>query len=97
MASTRTTAESIVPAEALDAARSAGLHYVTDRSPGIRRMKCGRGFRYVTLEGRTLSDKDDLLRIRAAWLRRLRCASADTTRSEPPVNRRNSIVSRSCA
>ena len=65
MASTRTTAESIVPAEALDAARSAGLHYVTDRSPGIRRMKCGRGFRYVTLEGRTLSDKDDLLRIRA--------------------------------
>jgi DNA topoisomerase-1 len=52
-------------ADAIDAARSAGLQYVTDRAPGIRRQKCGRGFRYVTAEGRTLRDKDDLLRIRA--------------------------------
>ena len=52
-------------AEAVDAARSAGLHYVTERSPGIRRQKCGRGFRYITAEGQTLRDKDDLIRIKA--------------------------------
>jgi hypothetical protein len=54
-----------VVAEAVDAARSAGLHYVTDRSLGIRRMRCGHGFRYVTAEGRTLRDRDELARIRA--------------------------------
>ena len=52
-------------AEAVDAARSAGLHYVTDRSPGIRRMRRGRGFRYVTADGQTVSDRDELARIRA--------------------------------
>ena len=51
--------------EAVDAARSAGLHYVTDHSPGIRRVKCGRGFRYVTEEGHRWKDPEDLIRIRA--------------------------------
>ena len=52
-------------AEAVDAARSAGLHYVTEGSPGIRRQKSGKGFRYITAEGQTLRDKEDLKRIRA--------------------------------
>ena len=56
---------SLAIAEAVDAARSAGLHYVTDRSPGFRRQKCGKGFRYITAEGQTLRDKDDLIRIKA--------------------------------
>ena len=56
---------SLAIAEAVDAARSAGLHYVTDRSPGFRRQKCGKGFRYITAEGQTLRAKDDLIRIKA--------------------------------
>ena len=54
-----------VVAEAVDAARSVGLHYVTDRSPGIRRMRSGRGFRYVTAEGQAVSDRAEVARIRA--------------------------------
>ena len=50
---------------AVDVARSAGLVYVTDRSPGLRRVKSGRGFRYVTAEGQTLRDRGELKRIRA--------------------------------
>jgi DNA topoisomerase-1 len=56
---------SLAVAEAIDAAHSAGLHYVTDRSPGFRRLKSGRGFRYVTAEGQSLRDREELARIRA--------------------------------
>ncbi len=52
-------------AEAIDAAHSAGLHYVTDHSPGLRRVRSGRGFRYLTPDGARLTDREDLKRIRA--------------------------------
>ena len=54
-------------AEAADAARSAGLRYVnvTHLAPGIRRLKRGKGFRYVGPDGRTVSDKAELKRLRA--------------------------------
>ena len=45
------------------AARSAGLVYVTDRRPGIRRVRHGRGFRYVDPRGRPLTKRADLDRI----------------------------------
>jgi len=45
-------------------ARAAGLTYVTDAAPGIRRLRSGKGFRYVTAQGRPLRAATDLERIR---------------------------------
>ena len=36
----------------IDSARTAGLRYVTDAMPGIRRVRKGRGFSYVDEAGR---------------------------------------------
>ncbi|HET7220794.1 MAG TPA: hypothetical protein VFJ02_22230 [Vicinamibacterales bacterium] len=47
------------------AAAAAGLRYVTDRQPGIRRVRVGKGFRYVTPQGSTVRAAADLQRIRA--------------------------------
>lgn len=57
-------ASTAAPAEAVEAAE-AGLAYVSDCEPGIRRIRCGRGFRYCDPEGRTVRDPDTLARIRA--------------------------------
>src|SRR5690348_9868403 len=67
--------------EAIDAAHSAGLHYVTEHSPGYQRMKSGRGFRYLTADGQRVTDKRELARIKAlaippAWTEVWICASA---------------------
>jgi DNA topoisomerase-1 len=48
-----------------DAAETAGLSYVSDEKPGIRRRKAGKGFRYVRPDGSTVKDEATLLRIRA--------------------------------
>jgi DNA topoisomerase-1 len=48
-----------------EAASSAGLRYVTDRQPGIRRVRVGNGFRYVTPQGSTVRDPRERARIRA--------------------------------
>lgn len=53
-----------VRAEAAEAAE-AGLLYVCDEAPGLRRLRRGRGFRYVDAGGRTVRDPDTLDRIRA--------------------------------
>ena len=44
-------------------AESAGLVYVSDRVPGIRRVRRGRGFRYIDPGGRVLSQRSQLDRI----------------------------------
>jgi DNA topoisomerase I len=46
-------------------ARDAGLRYVSDESPGIRRVKSGRSFRYLDRDGRAIRDPDTLARIKA--------------------------------
>jgi DNA topoisomerase I len=46
-------------------ARAAGLYYVTDEMPGIRRRRHGRGFTYVDPDGRTIRDADALRRFRS--------------------------------
>ena len=51
--------------EPLDAARSAGLRYVTDDRPGIRRVKGRGGFRYLTPDGKALTDDGEIARIRS--------------------------------
>ena len=53
------------PAEALAAAREAGLRYVTDDIPGIRRERRGQGFVYRSPEGALIRDADTLARIRS--------------------------------
>src|ERR1700727_1359071 len=52
-----------VAAEAAQMAVEAGLIYVSDAEPGIRRLRAGRGFRYVTPENRRLAAEKDLKRI----------------------------------
>jgi DNA topoisomerase-1 len=46
------------------AAKEAGLVYVSDDGPGIRRKKSGKGFVYVDEKGRRIRDAETLLRIR---------------------------------
>jgi DNA topoisomerase I len=47
-----------------DAAESAGLTYVSDEEPGIRRKKAGKGFTYVRPGGGKVEDEATLKRIR---------------------------------
>jgi DNA topoisomerase-1 len=47
------------------AARDAGLRYVTDAHPGFSRRRSGKGFRYLTPDGKTLRDPEALKRIRS--------------------------------
>ena len=57
-----------VAAPGADSARAAGLHYATDTSEGIRRVRCGRGFMYRNANGRIVRDRATLARIRALVL-----------------------------
>ena len=55
------------------AAKSAGLRYVSDTSPGIRRKRAGKHFSYIGLDGKPLREKEELQRIRSlgippAWV-----------------------------
>ncbi len=49
----------------VEAARAAGLRYVIDSSPGIRRKRAGKGFRYFAADGDPIRQKERLNRIRA--------------------------------
>jgi DNA topoisomerase IB len=53
-----------VPAERA-AAAEAGLHYIGDHAPGLRRRKLGKGFAYFTADGQRVTDAATLERIRA--------------------------------
>jgi DNA topoisomerase-1 len=48
-----------------DAAETAGLRYVSDEEPGIRRKKAGKGFAYVGPDGKKVADEATLARIRS--------------------------------
>src|SRR5688572_6848079 len=47
------------------AAADAGLRYVTDDGPGIRRRRRGKGFTYLDVDGRPLHDAETLQRLRS--------------------------------
>lgn len=49
---------------ALAHARAAGLRYVSDVTPGIRRLAHGKHFRYVGPDGKPVRDPETLIRIR---------------------------------
>jgi DNA topoisomerase I len=57
----------------VESAKAAGLRYVTDAKPGIKRKRSGTGFRYVGLDGKPLRDEEALARIKSlvippAWI-----------------------------
>jgi DNA topoisomerase-1 len=52
------------PPPGLVAAEEADLIYVSDQSPGIRRLRSGDAFRYVDADGRAVRDPGTLSRIR---------------------------------
>ncbi len=49
----------------IDAARSAGLRYVTDQMSGLHRKRAGKGFAYYTAENKLIRDNETLRRIKA--------------------------------
>jgi len=63
----QTAATPAPAADAVDAAKSAGLRYVSTAPlpPGIRRVRRGKGFRYVSATGAAVRDQADLARIKA--------------------------------
>jgi DNA topoisomerase I len=65
----RTRKPSALPPEVvsdpIDSAEAAGLRYVSDTQPGIRRKKSGKGFTYVGTDGKTIHDSKELARIRS--------------------------------
>jgi DNA topoisomerase I len=52
-------------ASSVASAKAAGLRYVTDTSPGIRRKRAGKHFSYVGLDGKPIRDEAILQRIRS--------------------------------
>jgi DNA topoisomerase-1 len=70
------------PKDPLLSAKAAGLRYVSDNEPGISRMKAGKSFRYVAPDGKPVTDKETLRRIKAlvippAWTDVWICARPD--------------------
>jgi DNA topoisomerase I len=54
-----------VISDPIESAQAAGLRYVSDTQPGIRRKKSGKGFTYVGTDGKTIRDEKELTRIRS--------------------------------
>ena len=52
------------PREHIESAKAAGLRYVTDAMPGIRRRRAGRGFAYVDPAGQQIRDREAIERFR---------------------------------
>ena len=61
----RTFAAPEVVSDPVESAQSAGLRYVSDAQPGIRRKRAGKGFAYVDSDGKTIRDAEQLAKIRS--------------------------------
>ena len=53
------------PTDPKKSAEAAGLRYVRDDKPGIRRVRAGKGFKYASSDGSTITDAATLNRIRS--------------------------------
>jgi DNA topoisomerase-1 len=53
------------PTDPKESAEAVGLRYVRDDKPGIRRVKSGSGFRYLSADGGRITDEATLKRIRS--------------------------------
>jgi DNA topoisomerase-1 len=65
MTRSRKQAAPAIKVDPLVSAKSAGLRYVTDTQPGIRRKRSGNRFIYIGLDGRPIRDPDELRRFAA--------------------------------
>ena len=63
-------------------AEEAGLRYVTDTMPGVRRRRAGSGFSFIGPDGNRISDPD-----RIAWFKRLAIPPAWTDVWISPIKR----------
>ncbi len=54
-----------VVSDPVESAQAAGLRYVSDTQPGIRRKRAGKGFVYLGPDGKTIRDAKELARIRS--------------------------------
>jgi DNA topoisomerase I len=64
----RTVAKPLPPelvSDPVESAQSAGLRYVSDTQPGIRRKRAGKGFVYIGSDGKPIRDAKELARIRS--------------------------------
>src|SRR5215471_20478178 len=71
-----------VAADSAEAAKEAGLRYVTDERPGYTRKRRGRHFEYLDTEGKAIADEQRLLRVKhlaipPAWTDVWICPSAN--------------------
>jgi DNA topoisomerase I len=55
----------VLPVDPEESAQAAGLRYVSDTQPGIRRQRAGRGFCYRDIDGRLIRNPAVLRRIKA--------------------------------
>jgi DNA topoisomerase I len=62
---TEQLAGEIVAIAPVESAKAAGLRYVSDTSPGIRRRRAGKHFSYIGLDGKPIHDEQELKRIRS--------------------------------
>jgi DNA topoisomerase-1 len=58
------SAEAAELAHPVASARAAGLRYVSDESPGIRRKRTGKGFSYLGSDGHSIRDPETIRRIK---------------------------------
>jgi len=49
----------------VESAKAAGLRYVSDDMPGLRRRKSGKGFTYIDTKGQTVRDAKEMKRIQS--------------------------------
>ena len=63
-------------------AEEAGLRYVSDTMPGIRRRRVGSGFSYIGADGKRITDPD-----RITWFKQLAIPPAWTDVWISPVRR----------
>ncbi|HEY0607595.1 MAG TPA: hypothetical protein VGD58_32060, partial [Herpetosiphonaceae bacterium] len=49
----------------VQSAKAAGLRYVSDEMPGIRRKRAGKNFSYIGLDGKPIRDPEELQRIKS--------------------------------
>lgn len=61
----RTLKVTLLPTDPYESAKIAGLRYVGDGTPGIRRRRAGSGFVYYSPDGSTVRDSQVLQRIRS--------------------------------
>ncbi len=72
-------------ADPVEAAREAGLRYVSDTTPGIQRKRAGKHFSYIGRDGKPIRDPQELERFRSlgippAWTYPARSYSSISTK-----------------